>query len=236
MSGEPLTYRHDYTLDALGEAHGRPVYDSTGDRIGSVEEVFYDESTGRPEWIGIGTGFLHTKRVLVPLQGASMRDDGVYVPYDREHVKGAPDIDSDEISGETEQELYAYYNLGGGAAARPSAEDQAITRSEEELEVGKREVDAGRVRLRKWVETEPVSVDVTLHRETARVVRQPINETVDEAHIGEAEVELPLHAEVPMVRKETVAKERIGLEKDVEAETRTVTDEVRRERVDVERE
>jgi uncharacterized protein (TIGR02271 family) len=223
----------DYTLDALAQAQGAPVYDSTGERIGSVEEVFYDDSTGRPEWIGIGTGFLRTKRVLVPLDGASMRDDGVYVPYDREFVKDAPDIDSDEISGSTERELYSYYRLGGGRTAPTTAADQAITRSEEELEVGKREVEGGSVRLRKWVETEPVSVDVTLHRETARVVREPINQTVDSAQIGEAEVEVRLRAEVPMVRKETVAKERIGLEKNVEAETRTVTDEVRKERVEV---
>src|SRR4051794_33492189 len=98
---------------------GAGVHDSTGNRIGTVEEIFYDDTSGRPEWVGIGTGLLRTKRVLVPLEGATVRDDGLYVPYERDRVKGSPDIDSDEISDATERELYAYYGLGG--TSRPAA-------------------------------------------------------------------------------------------------------------------
>jgi sporulation protein YlmC with PRC-barrel domain len=50
-------------LDAM---RGAPVFDSSGDKIGSVEEIFYDGQSKRPEWIGIGMGFFGTKRVLVP--------------------------------------------------------------------------------------------------------------------------------------------------------------------------
>ncbi len=51
----------------------------------------------------------------------------------------------------------------------------SVSRHEEEIQVGKREVEYGRVRLRKWVETEPVTEEIELRRETAFVERQPVN-------------------------------------------------------------
>jgi uncharacterized protein (TIGR02271 family) len=236
---------NELTMQELAEMRGLPVYAMDGDKIGEVEEIFYDESTNRPEWIGIGTGFFSTKRVLVPVEGADYSQDGLTVRYSKEQVKNSPDIDSDEISQETEEELYSYYGLayserrsetGLPEAGRERLDDAdaAVTRSEEELQVGKRDVEAGRARLRKWVETEPVEMDVELKRETARVTREPIDRAVSDAEIGETEVEVPLREEEAVVQKQTVAKERVGLERDVETTTETVSDEVRKERVEVE--
>ena len=224
----------------LDEMRGAPVYDSAGDKIGAVEEIFYDQQTHVPEWIGIGTGLFGTKRVLVPVQGAQVSDEGLYVAYSKDQVKDSPDIDTDEISSECEAELTSYYGVGsaqrttGGRTQTTDDADQAVTRAEEELEVGKRPVDAGTARLRKWVETEPVALDVELNREVARVTREPVDETVGDHDFTEEEVEVPLHAEKPVVQKQVVAKERVGLEKDVQTETQTVGDEVKKERVEVE--
>ena len=236
------------TTDQLVERQGTPVYSSEGEKIGSVEEIFVDEETNQPEWIGIGTGFFGTKRVLVPATGAEMGGDGFSVPYTKDHVKETPDIDSDEISQETEAKLYAHYGLGyserrsdtglpEGAPAERSGTatgEADIVRSEEELRVGKRQTESGRARVRKWVETEPVQAEVELRRETARVTREPINQPVSGAELGEQEIDVTLRAEEPVVQKQTVAKERITVEKDIEVEHATVSDEVRKERVDVE--
>jgi uncharacterized protein (TIGR02271 family) len=236
------------TIDRLAEARGAPVFASDGEEIGQVEEIFYDEQTKQPEWLGIGTGFFGTKRALIPMEGAELRPDGFYVPYTKDQVKDSPDIDKDEISQETEQELYAHYGLEyserrsdtglpeGGPRGRKTGKkgEKSVTRAEEELEVGKREVDAGRVRLRKWVETEPVEVDVELKRETARVTREPIDQPVSEGEIGEEQIDVQLRGEKAVAQKRTVAKERVGIEKDVETERETVRDEVRKERVEVE--
>ena len=237
------------TMDELMDARGAEIYSSDGEKIGSVEEIFVDEETNQPEWIGLGTGFFGTKRTLVPVQGAERRGDGFTVPYSKGQVKDAPDIDSDEISQETEAQLYSHYGLAyserrsdtglpEGTAGAPTGGtttgEADVVRTEEELRVGKRETEAGRARLRKWVETEPVETDVELRRETARVTREPIDRPVSGAEIGEQEVDVTLRSEEPVVQKETVAKERIGLEKDVETDVETITDEVRKERVDVE--
>ena len=221
-------------MNQLQELRGGPVYDVSGDQIGKVEEVFADVDTQRPEWIGLGTGFFGTKRVLVPVDGSQLQGDGIVVPYEKDHVKGSPDIDDDHVSPETEQELYAYYGIGAPAAGAPSGDsDDAVTRHEEELAVGTQQVERGRVRLHKWVETEPVAMDVELKQETARVTRQPVDEPVADAEIGEEAVDVPLRGERAVVQKQTVAKERVGVETDVRTEHQTVEDELRKERVDV---
>jgi uncharacterized protein (TIGR02271 family) len=109
-----------------------------------------------------------------------------------------------------------------------------VTRSEEEVEVGKRPVEAGKARLRKWIETEPVALDVELQREVARVTREQIDRPVGAHEFGEEEVEMPLHAEKPVVQKQAVAKEWLGLERDVQTQKQTVKDELKKERVEVE--
>lgn len=165
----------------LDQMSGAPVYDNQGDKIGEIEEIYYDQQTSVPEWIGIGTGFFGTKRVLVPVKGAGSYDDGLMVAYSKEQVKESPDIDEDEISQDREAALAGHYGLGysqqrlqagptkGGK--RPeragSMDEQSVTRSEEEIEVGKRPVEIDTARLRKWVETEPVALDVQLEREVA---------------------------------------------------------------------
>ena len=235
------------SIEQLDELRGMPVYDSADEKIGTVEEIFFDEQTRQPEWVGIGTGFFGTKRVLVPVAGAEQNADGLRVPYAKDQVKDSPDIDSDEISQSTEAELASYYGVGyseqqsdtglpqGSAGDVASADREgSVTRSEEELHVGKEQVQAGRARLRKWVENEPVEMDVDLRRETARVTREPIDQPVSGAEIGEEQIDVELREERPVVAKQAVAKERVGLETDVETERETVRDEVRKERVEVE--
>ena len=108
-----------------------------------------------------------------------------------------------------------------------------MTRSEEELKIGKRQVPAGQVRLRKWVETEPVSQEVELKREHVSVERVPADRPLDSTdEIGEDEVTMNLMREEPVVEKTARVKEEIGLNKDEESRTERVTGEVRKERVD----
>jgi uncharacterized protein (TIGR02271 family) len=113
-----------------------------------------------------------------------------------------------------------------------------MTRSEEELQVGKTEHETGRVRLRKYVETEDVQETVPVGREEARVEREPItDENRDEAmsgpDISEDEHEVVLREEEVVAEKRTVPKERVRLDKDTVNDDREISDTVRKERIDV---
>jgi uncharacterized protein (TIGR02271 family) len=117
--------------------------------------------------------------------------------------------------------------------------DEAMTRSEEELHVGTERREAGRARLRKYVVTEQVTKTVPVQREEVRVEREPItDENVDQALAGpaisEEEHEVVMHEDVPVVEKRAVPKERVRLDKDTSTEEETVSDEVRKERIETE--
>jgi uncharacterized protein (TIGR02271 family) len=112
-----------------------------------------------------------------------------------------------------------------------------MTRSEEELRVGKAQQERGRVRLRKYVETEHVQATVPVQREEVRVEREPITDAnVDQAlegpEISEEEHEVVLHEEQPVVEKRVVPKERVRLEKETITDERQVGEEVRKERIE----
>src|SRR4051794_11754865 len=221
-------------VQRLSEARGAPVIDGSGDQIGHVGEVWYDDSSGRPEWLKVGAGFLGMKTLFVPVQGGELREDGFYTPYTKDQMSDSAYDEDVELDDTHDTRLRSAYGLDARRQTSDADTDQAVTRHEEELAVGKQEVQGGTARLRKWVETEPVQMDVELQKETARVTREPLDEQVGGGEIGEEEIELRLREERAVVGKQTVAKERIGLEKDVQAETQTVGDEVRREHVEVE--
>jgi uncharacterized protein (TIGR02271 family) len=115
--------------------------------------------------------------------------------------------------------------------------DDAMTRSEERLNVGTQKVQTGRARLRKYVTTEQQTVTVPVSREEVRVEREPITDAnVDEAMDGPAisdeEHEVVLHDEQPVVEKNVVAKERVRLDKDTVADDVEVSEQVRKERIE----
>ena len=116
--------------------------------------------------------------------------------------------------------------------------DEAMTRSEEQLHVGTERVATGRARLRKYVVTEQQTVNVPVSREEVRLEREPITEgNIDNAlsgpAISEEEHEVILTEERPVVAKEAVPVERVRLDKDVVTDQRTVTEDVRKEEIEL---
>jgi sporulation protein YlmC with PRC-barrel domain len=96
---------------------GLEVVDAKGDKLGKLEDVYLDIDTGLPEWLGIGTGFLHNKRRVVPAATAELAGDEVRVPYEKGMVKDSPDVDGEEIPPDQERELFAYYGVEPPQAA-----------------------------------------------------------------------------------------------------------------------
>jgi uncharacterized protein (TIGR02271 family) len=132
----------------------------------------------------------------------------------------------------------------GGApkpSGGPNRRDTEVVRSEERLSVGKEEVESGRVRLRKYVVTEQEQITVPVSHEEVRIEREPITGADRAARgkrggtqpqLGEAEEEIVLHEERPVVHTEAVPVERIRVGKETVTEDRTVGGEVRKERVE----
>jgi uncharacterized protein (TIGR02271 family) len=261
------------TTENVLEWRGQELLDNDGQKIGTIEEIYLDTETDQPEWALVKTGLFGGKGTFVPLQQANPTGDGVQVPFEKSHVKDAPNVDPDgELSQSEEQTLYQHYGLDygesrsgsglpeGGAGTtgttgttgegsfddRPPVgddvsgpeTDNAMTRSEEELDVGKAQRETGRARLRKYVVTDEVQTTVPVQREEVRVEREPITDAnVDNATdgpaISEEEHEVTLHAEEPVVEKRAVPKERVRLDKETVQEERQVSDTVAKEQIEV---
>jgi uncharacterized protein (TIGR02271 family) len=246
--------------DTISRVIGQDVYDESGEKIGSAAEVYLDDETGQPEWVTVRTGLFGTRESFVPIRDADLTDDGVRVPVSKDRVKDAPKIDTDgHLSPQEEQELYGYYGLGNGTAQTTTqtttgtgtdtraavghdtsgpTTDDAMTLSEERLDVGMRSEEVGRARLRKYVVTENVTTTVPVSHEEVRIEREPITDAnvgnaMDGPAISEEEHEVTLHAERPVVEKEAVPVERVRLDKETVVENETVSEGLRKEEIEV---
>ena len=238
------------TEETMLQWRGHNVVDQSGEKIGKIDDIYLDEQTDKPEWALLNMGRFGGGSTLVPLAGAVAEGDEIRVAFDKDKVKGAPDVLADnELSQQEEQELYAYYGLDYGESrsdtglpeggAGGGETDDAMTRSEEELRVGKATREAGRARLRKYIVSEPVETTVPVQREQVRIEREPITDAnVDQATSGpelsEEEHEVVLREEEVVAEKRVVPKERVRLDKDVSVEEQRVSDEVRKERIEAE--
>jgi uncharacterized protein (TIGR02271 family) len=241
-------------VDTVRHWQGSTMVDREGDRIGNIDAIYVDDQTGEPEWALVDTGFFGTRSTFVPIAQASAHGDQVQVPYEKQLVKDAPNMDPDgHLSEPEEQELWRHYGLeygGGDDAAYDDRDtagrdvsgpttDDAMTRSEEELRVGTETRERGRARLRKYVVTEEQQVTVPVRREEVRVEREPITDAnIDAAtsgpDISEEEHEVTLREEEVVVDKRAVPKERVRLDTETVTDERQVSEEVRKERIEVE--
>ena len=115
--------------------------------------------------------------------------------------------------------------------------DQTIKVIEENLEVGKRTVETGGVRLRSRIVAKPVEESIRLREERVTVNRIPVNRPATAADLNafqDGQIELTEHAEVPVVSKTANVVEEISVGKDVSEREEVIRDTVRKTEVDVE--
>jgi uncharacterized protein (TIGR02271 family) len=251
------------SIDTVQSWQGRTMMGPDGDKLGTIDAIYLDDETGQPEWALVNTGLFGTKSSFVPLAQAQDIGDSVQVPYDKQLVKDAPRVDTDQhLSEAEEQQLWRHYGLDYASGYTDTADrdgdgvyddvqdtsvgrdtsgpttDDAMTRSEEELRVGTETRERGRARLRKHVTTEQQTVTVPVQREEVRVEREPITDAnLDAATSGpaisEEEHEVTLHQEEVVVDKRAVPKERVRLDTETVTEERQVAEEVRKEQIQV---
>ena len=124
---------------------------------------------------------------------------------------------------------------GGRATGQTTGENESIPVVEEQLKVGKREVNQGRVRVRSYVVEQPVQEQVSLRDENVSVERRSVDRPLQgkEDAFRERTIEAEGKREEAVVSKDARVKEEVVLKKDAKERTETVTDKVRRTEVEV---
>lgn len=252
------------TMQELERAIGRDVYDVDGQKVGTAAHLYASDVSGEPEWVTVKTGLFGNKESFVPLVGAHAEKDGLHVGAPKDVIKDAPRIDDNGHLSEAEAaELYRHYNLQlngsqdrgmdrgmagregmAGRQGKPGkpgkgvagmAGQESMVRSEEQLRAGTETVETGRLRLQKHVVTEEQQITVPVSHEEVHVTREPVRDgEMRGGAIQEEEREVILHEERPVVAKETVAVERVGLETETVHEEQQIKDTVRKEQIEVE--
>ncbi|MFF0201202.1 DUF2382 domain-containing protein [Streptomyces sp. NPDC005017] len=218
-----------------------PVYDTDGNKIGEAKHVFLDDATGEPEWVSVKTGMFGTSESFVPIRDASVVEDHLEVPYPKDRVKDAPNVDVDaggHLSEDEEHRLYQYYGIDwdaawqqvnepGAAGHSPTVTggttgmyasagaggDDAMTRSEEHMRVGIERRETGRARLRKYVVTEEVQQTVPVRREEVRVEREPITDENRDAALSGPEISEAEHEVVLHEERPVTQTETVPVER-----------------------
>ncbi len=215
------------------EWRGRRVMGADDRYIGILEEVYLDVAGAPPRWAVLDTGVGNQPRSFVPLAGAALDGDVVRVAHPRQRVLEAAAIEPDgELTAAEEERLAAHYRVAEG-------NEIVMTRSEEQLDISTRTRVAGRVRLRKVIVTEDVTVTVPVRREEIRL--EPVPATEVDAAAGDAELdesgepfyEATLYEEVPVIGTRVVPRERVRLVKTIVTDEVAVTEPVRSERIDL---
>jgi hypothetical protein len=94
---------------------GEDLTDPEGERIGKVEEIYLDADSGEPEWALIHTGLFGAKRTFVPLADATEVDGALRVPFTKDKVKEAPQVEPNgQLTKDEEAQLYRHYGLEPG--------------------------------------------------------------------------------------------------------------------------
>ena len=122
-------------------------------------------------------------------------------------------------------------------AATTASGEEVLALAQEEINVGKRLVQEGTTRIRRFVIETPVEAQVTLHEEHARVIRRAIADPNYLRNIDwtDKTIEVTESAEEPVVTKSVHVTEEVVIQREGSDQVKTLRDKVRRQQVEVER-
>jgi uncharacterized protein (TIGR02271 family) len=212
---------------------------SDGRTLGKVDDLVVDTAEMKVRYLEVDLDrsvfdLEDRRRVLIPVEGVQL-DRGeqriLVSGMGLEQIASLPDFDSRTSSAADGSGLA---RDGSGQTGR---NEQRLTRSEEELRIGKRKEQTGEVRVGKHVETEHVREPVTRQREQVHVERRPVEGARStDARIEKDEIRVPVVEEEIVVDKRPVVKEELVVSKETVTERDTAEADLRRERFDVETE
>src|SRR3954447_22709340 len=104
-SAGPIQTRRSpmHTREDVQTWRGMTAVDANRDKVGKIDEIYFDRGSGEPEWATVNTGLFGMRTSFVPLSDARSSEDAVQLAATKDQIKDAPNIDADgELSIEEE--------------------------------------------------------------------------------------------------------------------------------------
>jgi len=258
----PLDELDDFKVaDGDPDVRGWEVLSSDGRKIGSVDNLLVDTAAMKVRYLDVDIdGDLleddKDRHILIPIGYARLDedDDRILVDaLDSTRLRQIPAYRHEPLTREYETSLQTHFDnrttpsregtdfyASEGydddrffGSRRGAGGEERITRSEEQLAIGKREHQTGEVDVSKRVRTEHVDRDVPVRREEVTVERRPATGMSGDARIQDDEIRIPVTEEELVVEKRAVPKEEIVVRKQERVEHEHVEADLRKEEVDV---
>lgn len=203
---------NNFDFNALDDA---TVYDSENQKIGTVGQVYLDDRTQQPKFVTVNTGFFGMKETFIPIESAQQTAEGITVPFTKDFVKDAPNVDVDgHLDPEEENRLFEYYSMNDGLDSDYAA--------------------GGQYRNDEYVGGDDVRADRDINDDAAYGGRE---EFVNDHHEGvDGDTQAVAHEERLKVGTEQHETGQARLRKRVRTEQQSVDVPVKREELVVERE
>jgi uncharacterized protein (TIGR02271 family) len=215
------------------DVRGWHVVAANAERIGTVDDLIIDPEAGKVRYLEVGVDrhvftLDRDRRVLIPIGSAQLDTNDKLVVLSgmtRDAIAKLPDF-----TGNFDRhydETYRGYLSNAYPATR-------MTRSAEELRIGRRLEKTGDVRVAKHVETEHVRHDVPVRQEQVHIERRPVDRAAGAApEFRNQETIVPVMEEEAVIEKRPVVKEEIVISKAPVTKQKTVETDLRHEEVEI---
>ena len=214
---------------------GWTVVDQAGNDIGKVTEMLIETDQMRVDSIMVEGG------VRIPAENIALQGDRRVVVRGVRDEKQYAETQRTAVATTTTAQTYEPAPRNTGAknvhgVTREATEDEiSIPIIEEQLVVGKREVERGGARVHTTMTEKPVQETINLREEKVTVERHKVDRPIDSATdaFQEGTFDVTTKTEVPVVAKEARVVEEVVIDKEMTERTETVRDTVKRTDVEV---
>ena len=99
-------------VEDIKDWRGEDVVDREGEKLGKLDEVYYDAEADTPAFAAVKSGTIGKHLTLVPLADASVGRSFLRVAVVKDQFKKAPSFDTDvELTSEDEASAYGFFSL-----------------------------------------------------------------------------------------------------------------------------
>jgi uncharacterized protein (TIGR02271 family) len=250
----------DFKANSIYDPTNDTAYGANGEKVGTIHGALVDDTTGRIRYLIVDVGgWFSSKTVLVPVGLARFDNDAVYFDsLTKDQVKGMGEYRhgmeiSEDFQIENERAITGVAPVASATTGKSAFDyrdndttntmfstPQKLQLLEERLVVNKERERVGEVEIGKRVETRQENVAVTLARDEVVIERRPVTDArpVDgNVTLGAADetIRVDLEADRAEVRKQAYVTEEVEVSKRQESDTKTFTETVGREVLEVEK-
>lgn len=90
------------------------AYDVNGDKVGGVQDVYVNDTTGQPDFVSVSHGLFGGGDSIVPLRGHTLENGDLHLAFAKDRIEDAPDLDeSGHLTNADQEAFYRHYGLEG---------------------------------------------------------------------------------------------------------------------------